>query len=216
MSVMTATNIIESYFINPVRAFFLRLKNTPFQSVDELGEFLQTRSSFVAQTALYGYLKTRMGTRYRNYFEDEKFGQAIQTAAANLYGTCLADLTLYTCARLVRDGAMSPAKAKALAKTLFEKHLNAGLSEVEDKSVEKDAMARFAGRLKIVKWDQAIDIYKCFAPSEVDIIRFAPVVEDFKERDKTIVGNSVRLRWNDVRAQLVKRLDEPSIVRMVS
>ena len=206
---------LETYFIKPAKAFFMRLQSRPFQSLDDLGEFIQTRASFVAQTALYGYLKTRMGTKHRVLFEDAVFSRAIQSAAANLFGTCLADLTLYTVARLVRDGGLSGPRAKKLAAKLYQTHLSAGLSQIDDPQIAKDAQARFDLRLAGVKWGDAIDIYHCFAPSEADIIRFAPVSDEFKAQDKTIVGNSVRLRWNDVRAQLVKRLDVDAIMAML-
>lgn len=207
--------ILEAYFIKPIKAFFLRLQSKPFDTIAELGEFLQTRSSYVAQTALYGYLKTRMGTKFRSLFEDELFGKTIQSAAANLFGTCLADLTLYTVARLVRDGGLAKADANKIAAQLYRTHLKIGLAEIDDPAIAKDAQMRFNGRLKALKWDEAIDIYHCFAPSEADIIRFAPVSDNFKEQDKVIVGNSVRLRWNDIRAQLVKRLRPVKIVRQL-
>ena len=55
--------ILEAYFVKPIKAFFLRLQSKPFGTTEELGEFSQTRTSYDAHTALYGYFKTRMGTK---------------------------------------------------------------------------------------------------------------------------------------------------------
>jgi len=208
--------VLETFIIKPAKTFFMRLRNDPFHSLDDLGEFLQTRASFVAQVTLFGYLKTRMGTKHRVLFEDEVFSVAIQDAAARLFTTCLADITLYTMARLVRDGGLEQARASKLAQEIYSKHIRIGLEdfpreELREKIIS-DGDSRMAGRIKVAKWPELVDIYGTFRPSEVDIIRFAPVSEDFKERDKTIVGNSVRLKWNDIRAQLVKRLKEPEFV----
>ena len=120
---------IDTYFVKPVRAFFMRLSATPFETVEDLGEFCQTRASFIAQTTLFGYLKTRMGTKFRVLFEDEVFSAAIQDAAARLFSTCLADITLYTVARLVRDGGLDAKSADKFAINLYQKHLRLGLED---------------------------------------------------------------------------------------
>ena len=210
---------LETYFIKPFKAFFMRLKSTPFETVDDLGEFCQTRASFIAQTTLYGYLKTRMGTKFRVLFEDEVFSAAIQDAAARLFSTCLADITLYTVARLVRDGGLDAKSADKFAVNLYQKHLRLGLEEYPRpeivEQIIKDGDSRIKGRVKIGKWPELLDIYKTFRPSEVDIVRFAPVSEEFKEQDKIIVGNSVRLKWNDVRAQLVKRINAEHMAAVI-
>jgi hypothetical protein len=38
------------------------------------------------------------------------------------------------------------------------------------------------------------------------LLRYAPIVDEFKELDREIVRNSIRFRWRDVRAQLRRRL----------
>ena len=212
-------HVLDTFVIKPTKTFFMRLRNDPFQSEEDLGEFLQTRSSYIAQVTLFGYLKTRMGTKHRTLFEDEVFAPAIQDAAARLFSTCLADITLYTVARLVRNGGLEPKRGDALAQRLYSKHIRIGLEEFPREELREeiisDGDSRMAGRIKIGNWPDKVDIYGTFRPSEVDIIRFAPVSEEFKEQDKVIVGNSVRLKWNDIRAQLVKRLKEPEFVAIL-
>ena len=53
------------------------------------------KSAWVSQETLYGYLKTRMGTKYVLMFEDEIFLESINKAKWNIYSECLQDLTLY-------------------------------------------------------------------------------------------------------------------------
>ena len=66
---------------NPLKALAIRFDKSPIDSVDGLAEFARTRSSYVAQTSLYGYLKARMGTRFPVYFEDEVFSVSIRAAS---------------------------------------------------------------------------------------------------------------------------------------
>ena len=43
------------------------------RSKQDLENFIQERSAHVAQTTLYGYLKTRIGVKYIAMMEDERF-----------------------------------------------------------------------------------------------------------------------------------------------
>jgi len=51
-----------------------------------------------------------------------------------------------------------------------------------------------------------------FAGSVADLIRFAPVVDEFKMLDGKFVANSIRFRWRDVREQFRRRADAAAIV----
>ena len=50
-----------------------------------------------------------------------------------------------------------------------------------------------------------------FDGSVRDLIRFAPVVDEFKALDEEIVTNSIRFRWLDVKQQLKKRLNAAGV-----
>ena len=80
------------------RIFGVRFDKSPIQTLDSLVEFIQSRAAYVAQTALYGYLKTRMGTRFRVIFEDDEFAPSINNAKWSTYGACLSDLTVFAAA----------------------------------------------------------------------------------------------------------------------
>ena len=64
-------------------------------NINDLKNFVQKKSAWVSQETLYGYLKTRMGTKYVLMFEDEIFLESINKAKWNIYSECLQDLTLY-------------------------------------------------------------------------------------------------------------------------
>ena len=71
------------------------------KSKKDLQDFIQERSAHVTQTTLYGYLKTRIGTRYVAMLEDEKFAESINIAKWNIYVTAISDLTFYVFSVLI-------------------------------------------------------------------------------------------------------------------
>ena len=81
------------YFFYLFKALLPKKK---IKSFDELEEFIQTKSAWVSQVTLYGYLKTRMGTRYVLHFENDEFMKSVNLAKWNMYSIALQDLTFFT------------------------------------------------------------------------------------------------------------------------
>ena len=86
-------------YLFPVRK--LTNKFSSINSKEDLENFIQERSAHVTQTTLYGYLKTRIGTRYAIMVEDEKFSGSINIAKWNIYVTAISDLTFYVFSYLI-------------------------------------------------------------------------------------------------------------------
>ncbi len=196
-----------------VERFRPRFERHRLDTPDRLADFLRTRSSYVAQTSLYGYLKTRMGTSYRIYFEDDTFSASIRMAAVKLFLSCLADLTVFAAALSERDGSLPPDGAAALAQHCFRLAAERGLADAGAGPVPAETLERFDLRLRAADWTAAADGRHAFAGSEADLVRFAPVIDEYKELDREIVTNSIRFRWRDAREQLRRRLDAPALGR---
>lgn len=188
-----------------------RFDVSPLDSVDALGAFVRTRASYVAQTALYGYLKTRMGTKFRILFEDPVFSRSIRISAGKVFASCLGDLTIFAVANVVRSTDLAPEKAVGLARHLFRSGLAEGLAALAPDERPDGPEAAFDDRLEGVSWPGLADGRAAFGGSEGDLIRFAPVSDEFKALDDQIVSNSIRFRWTDVREQLQKRLDAAAV-----
>ena len=91
-------NIINTIKIMGEYIFPIKKITNKFSSInskEELQNFIQQRAAHVTQTTLYGYLKTRIGTRYNLMIEDEKYSNSINIAKWNIYVTSLSDLTFY-------------------------------------------------------------------------------------------------------------------------
>ena len=64
----------KTYFFSLFKAF---IPKTKISNLDGLEDFIQSKSAWVTQVTLYGYLKTRMGTRYVLHFENDEFMSSV-------------------------------------------------------------------------------------------------------------------------------------------
>ena len=85
-------NDFKVYLFGLFKAFVPKKK---INNLDQLEEFIQTKSAWVTQVTLYGYLKTRMGTRYVLHFENDQFMTSVNLAKWNMYSVALQDLTFF-------------------------------------------------------------------------------------------------------------------------
>jgi hypothetical protein len=79
-------NDFKVYFFSLFKAFIPKSK---IQNLDQLEEFIQTKSAWVSQVTLYSYLKTRMGTRYVLHFDNDEFMKSVNEAKWNIYAVAL-------------------------------------------------------------------------------------------------------------------------------
>ena len=92
-NILNTLNDVRNY-VFPIKKITNKFRN--INSKQDLKNFIQERSAHVTQTTLYGYIKTRIGSRYAMMFEDKVFSESINIAKWNIYLSSLADCTLYT------------------------------------------------------------------------------------------------------------------------
>lgn len=176
-----------------------------------LQSFLETRASFVAQTSLYGYLRTRAGQRYPELFEDHGFIASINVAKWQIWLACLSDLSVYAGGLL----AQAPDAAPRVSATML-----ATVGQILDRTgIPADAGPEFATsaervkeRLRQCDWLAIGDDHSAFTESPPALVKWAPIVEKLKALDEPIVLNSVRFRWQEVRRDLRRCLDSAAIL----
>ena len=192
-------------------SFAERIWPRPIVSVDELARFVGQRAALVAQTTLYGYLKTRMGTKFVRYFEDEVFAAGIKAGAVRQFVSCASDLSVHAAALVAAAGRLDGEAAAGMARRCFAAALRQGLEDVAAGMVPADAEVAFAARTLRTDWAGAAEGEAAFARSIADLIGNAPVVDDFKLHDAEIVRASIRFRWREVRKELRRRLDAGAV-----
>ena len=108
----------KEYF-SPIFNFFKPKKK--IRNIGDLKNFIQTKSAWVTQMTLYGYLKTRMGAKYVLMFEDDIFLSSVDKAKWNIYVVAIQDLNLY-CLSYLKVNKIFDATEKA--KDIYKKILD--------------------------------------------------------------------------------------------
>ena len=171
-------------------------------NLDELEDFIQTKSAWVSQVTLYGYLKTRMGTRYVLHFENDQFMSSVNLAKWNIYSVALQDLTFYIFSFLkVNYNFQEIDKAREI----FSKILDDEISNKMPLEIIEEAKKSFEERLKNINWDNYYADLP-FNPSALSLYKWAPIAEELKTLDRKIVLNSVILKWDIVKKEFKERV----------
>ena len=192
-------NDFKIYLFALFRAFVPKKK---ISNVDELEEFIQTKSAWVTQVTLYGYLKTRMGTRYVLHFENDKFMESVNLAKWNMYAVALQDLTFFTFSNLKATFNYQGMKN---AEEIFSKILDDEISNKMPLDVIEEAKRSFNERLESINWDTYHNDLP-FNPSALSLFKWAPIADELKTLDRKIVLNSVILKWDVVKKEFKERI----------
>ena len=160
-------------------------------SKEDLQNFIQERSAHVTQTTLYGYLKTRIGTRFAIMVEDEKFSKSIDLAKWNIYMAALSDLTIYVFSYLIDQKKLKQNDAKEIFINIIDGEIENGL----DKKLYEDTKREFVSRIKNINW-QKYYLENPFKNSGLALYHWSPIADELKILDKEIVLNSIKLKWN--------------------
>ena len=176
-------------YIFPIKKITNRFRS--INSKKDLKNFIQERSAHVTQTTLYGYIKTRIGSRYAMMFEDEVFLKSINLAKWNIYMAALTDCTFYVFSYLIDKKNLNQNDALEVFVEIIENEKSNGL---EDKLFE-DAKLEFNQKLKVIDWKNYHQ-ENPFINSGLSLLKWSPIAENLKNFDKEIVLNSIKLKWN--------------------
>ena len=192
-------NDFKVYLFALFKAFIPKKK---ISNLDELENFIQTKSAWVTQVTLYGYLKTRMGTRYVLHFENDEFMGSVNLAKWNIYSVALQDLTFFTFSKLKVDFNYQEMKN---AEEIFFKILDDETLNKMPQDIVEEAKKNFVERMKGINWDTYHNDLP-FNPSALSLYKWAPIAEELKNLDRKIVLNSVILKWNVVKKEFDERI----------
>jgi len=192
-------NDFKVYFFSMFKAFIPKKK---IKDLEELENFIQTKSAWVSQVTLYSYLKTRMGTRYVLHFENDEFMKSVNTAKWNIYAVALQDLTFFTFSYLKVYFNYQETNE---AKEIFFKILDDETTNDMPLNIIEEAKKNFEERFRIIKWDNYCYSLP-FNPSALSLYKWAPIAEELKTLDRKIVLNSVILKWDIIQKEFKERI----------
>ena len=192
-------NDFKVYIFALFKAFLPKKK---IRDLDNLEEFIQSKAAWVSQVTLYGYLKTRMGTRYVLHFDNDEFMRSVNLAKWNIYATALQDLTFYTFSYLKINHHYEDLEK---SKEIFLKILDDEISNKMPLDIIDNAKKNFDERIQGISWDNyCYDIP--FNPSALSLYKWAPIADELKTLDRKIVLNSVILKWDVVKKEFIERV----------
>tara|TARA_B100001093_G_scaffold123034_1_gene115739 strand:+ start:277 stop:900 length:624 start_codon:yes stop_codon:yes gene_type:complete len=192
-------NDFKIYFFSLFKAFIPKKK---IKSFDELEEFIQEKSAWVSQVTLYGYLKTRIGTRYVLHFDNEEFMKSVNLAKWNIYAVSLQDLTFFTFSYLrVHFNLEEMNKAKEI----FLKILDDETSNNMPLDIIEEAKKSFNERIEKINWESYYGDIP-FNQSALSLHKWAPIADELKSLDRKIVLNSSILKWDIIKKEFRERI----------
>jgi len=192
-------NDFKVYFFSLFKAFIPKSK---IKNLDELEEFIQTKSAWVSQVTLYSYLKTRMGTRYVLHFDNDVFMKSVNEAKWNIYAVSLQDLTFYTFSYLKTNLNFKDLnKSKEIFYNILDDESTNNMpSAIIDKTKKK-----FEERFQSIDWNEYWNNIP-FNQSALSLYEWAPIAEELKTLDRKIVLNSVILKWDIIKKEFQERI----------
>ena len=192
-------NDFKVYLFSLFKAFIPKKK---IRNLDELENFIQTKSAWVSQVTLYSYLKTRMGTRYVLHFDNDEFMKSVNQAKWNIYAVAIQDLNLFAFSYLkVNFNFQDINKAKEIFLNILDDETNNDMPQ----EIIKEAKIKFEERLQKINWDTYYNDLP-FNPSALSLYEWAPIAEELKILDRKIVLNSVILKWDVIKKEFEDRI----------
>ena len=187
------------YFFSLFKAF---IPKTKIKTLDELEEFIQTKSAWVSQVTLYSYLKTRMGTRYVLHFDNDEFMNSVNEAKWNIYSVALQDLTFFTFSYLKVNSSYNELDK---SKEIFLKILDDETTNGMPLNIIEESKKEFSERLTKIDWEKYYND-RPFNPSALSMYKWAPIADELKTLDRKIVLNSVILKWDFIKKEFKDRI----------
>ena len=195
------TNLIKKIFQNKINLV----------NIDQVIDYIDKNSSFVSQVTLYPYLKTRAGTQHPKLFENEKFLSSLRISRWYIYISCVNDMSIFISSICAKDhnytNKIAYKLAKYLSSMIFKKIKQNDIDDSEFHLSVKNISKIYKGLIlnQIIKRDVL------FKKSADDLIKWAPVSEQFKKEDETILRNSINFRWIPIRKEVHQNIDTNEI-----
>lgn len=191
---------LKEYFVTPLKNIFK--SEDKIRNSEDLHKFIQQKSALVSQQTLYGYVKTRIGTRFVMMFNDEQFVKSIDIAKWNIYMISLQDLSFFCLSYLYAHNLY---KDIDLSKSIYFKILSEEKKNGLEEEVYQKAITQFEGRFSKINWKTHFQS-DCFVESSKALYHWAPIADELKRLDKRIVINSMQLKWGNLKKDFPKLL----------
>lgn len=186
----------------------LGLKKMPeIGSINELSHFIDQNSAFVSQVTLYTYVKARAGTSFPKLFENADFLTSLSISRWHIFAASVCDLSLFAAAQFRASDHADDQDCAAISVEIGGNILKQVEQDDIDPKMFKTMIKHLKDRAKTADYAAHAKGDGLFSVSSDAFMKWAPVVDEFKELDEEIMRNSMHLRWIGIRRELATRLD---------
>ena len=140
-------------------------------------------------------------------FENPDILKSINIAKWHIWLACVSDICVYAGQCLHQSGKFDASDIKELMPLAIEQILDDTGDPAEAGEDFVAAKEKLVQRIAVYEWHIERDDDSVFSQSPEALFYWAPIADELKERDETIVKNSVRYRWIEIRRSLRKLLD---------
>jgi hypothetical protein len=200
------------YLFLALRALYFWRREAPILKVTDLVTYVETRSTFVAQTTLYSYIKTRAGMKYATLYDNPEFTRSVNIAKWEIYLACLCDFATYATAVIARQSAAKPDELEAIAIHIVDSATETEKIPAERPQGFADIRHACAARARTTHWHTIEPGEDQFERSLSALVEWAPIADELKILDEEIVRNSMRFKWKSVRDQFKTLVDAQSVL----
>lgn len=203
---------IKGFISSLRRTMHHRLDKSRIRSVEDLVTFVHTRSAYIAQTSLYGYLKTRMGRQYVSIFKDPEFAPSINRSKWAVYSACLTDLSVHVAAVIAARAGMDACTSEAICRHCLYECVMDTYTDDYSNGLRSEVIREGFERASRTIWPNAAIAGSAFSTSPDALANNSPVIDEYRDLDREIVRNSVRFRWSNIIEEFGKRIDADALV----
>ncbi len=223
MNILKTVNSLRSLLLSPSSWRTLsryigigsQKSNKLISNPEALAQFINSRASHVTQTSLYGYLKTRVGTRFPELFKNPDILTSINIAKWHIWLACTSDLCIFTGLLIHQSGQIKATEIDTLLPSILERILlDTEIPQEAGEDIEA-AIEKTRHRISTCDWTQDRVDDAIFSQSPEALYYWAPIADELKERDEEIVRNSVRFRWIEVRRSARSLIDIDSLANLL-
>ena len=185
--------------------------NANIDNPEALAHFINTRASHVTQTSLYGYLKTRAGTRFPELFKNPDILISINMAKWHIWLASVSDLCVFMGLLIQQSNRVDASQTSLMMSATINQIIQQ--TEIPQEAGEdiNAAIEKTRQRINSLDWTQDYDDDSIFSQSPEALYYWSPIADELKTRDEEIVRNSIRFRWIEVRRSARHLIDIESL-----
>jgi len=169
-------------------------KDPPINSAEELADFLDRRTAFIAQKCVIEFCRVRAGIYWQKLFDEEDFKDRLNLSCWESFTPVLAMLLEVVDADLREAAGLRqrnlPAALEKLASGIMERYPVPHGAPEDFWQREREIIA---GRMKLVSAEPARPIEKMAAPLARTVFARLPIHKDIVRDDYDYIHNNLRM-----------------------